>query len=355
MLFNSQLNIIGLDISERSLKAFQFSKGFQGRCKLQAASDVELVSGIIKDGQIVEPENMVQAIKQLLAYPKKGNFIGHHVVACLPETKTFIKMIDIPPMSREEIAEAIKWEAEHHIPIPIAETYWDWELVKKRADEKRLPILLGVAPKELVDNYTQVLNDANLVTVALEIEAMSLVRSLINNANEQRNEATMIIDLGYSRTSLCVYDRDTIQFTVNVPISGSKMTQEISKTLSLTEVEAEKAKIICGFDPKKCRGAMQQILNREIDHLIKRIKETFSFYHEHFPQSDPIKKITLCGGGANFKLIDSYLAQALDMKVVRGNPWCNILGLAPPFSSSIMLSYTTAIGLALRPVAITYA
>ncbi len=348
MIIENQPNIIGLDISERSLKAVQFTSFWGKKIKLKAASDIALEKGIIIDGEIIIKDQFIKAVDRLLSHSKIGNFNTQYVVACLPENKTFIKMIDIPPMTKEEMTQAIKWEAEHHIPLTIDEAYWDWQLVNAKLKTNRLPILLGVAPKNIVNSYTEALNNAKLITLALEIEAVPIVRSLIPLDSSLTTEAVMIIDFGASHTSLCVFDKNTIQFTVSVPISGYQMTEIIAKKLNFSEEEAEKTKIICGLDPKKCEGAMREILYKVIDDLIKRIKETFVFYSEHFPYGNPIKKIILSGGGSNFKFIDSYISEAVKMKVALGDPWCNLKNVIPPYKPSVLISYTTAIGLALR-------
>ncbi|HBV33265.1 TPA: hypothetical protein DIC39_02680 [Patescibacteria group bacterium] len=349
MLFRPHIEVIGLDISQRSLKAVQFARGWSSKLKLRAFSDIELDKGIIVEGDIKQGAALTEAVKRLLAYPKYGKFNTPYVVSCLPEQKTFIKLVDIPPMSKEEIGQAIKWEAEHHIPIPIEETYMDWQLIGKPAPGQRLPVLLGVAPKGIVESYQKVLADAGLINLAQEIEAEAVTRALLP-IDDSSQDTIMIVDLGFSRTSICLWTDNSIQFTVSLPLSGEKLTDAIAKTFNITWEEAEKTKIICGFDPDKCRGSLQKILDQEVDQLIKKIKETFDFYAEHFPNSAPVNQIMLCGGGANFKFIDSYLKDALGLPIVVGNPWLNLKSTPPVLTRAALLSYTTAVGLGLRVV-----
>ncbi len=354
MFFQTKPNIIGLDISERSIKAVQLTKNLRGAWKLKALSDIALAEGIIKDGKIVNLNAMAQAIEKLIIHPKIGRFTTRYAVACLPENKTFIKMIDIPPMSPEEIGEAIKWEAEHHIPLSINDTYWDWQLVGKALPNKRIPVLIGVAPKDIVNSYNQAFKQARLTTIALEIEAEAIVRSLITPTSEKEIGATMIIDFGASHTSLCVYDKETIQFTVSLPISGIAMTQELMHNLNITNAEAEKAKLVYGLDSTRGEGMVHKILLPTIEQLTKKILDTIDFYKEHFTNTQDIKRIILCGGGSNLKQLDTFLTEELNIKAAKGDPWINITGSDAPYKLSLLLSYTTAIGLALRPFTITY-
>lgn len=350
MLFSSQQSSIGLDISDRSIKAVQLRRNLKGNLELQALAKCELPDSVFNDGEIKESEALTHAITEILTTPQIGSFNTTYVTACLPETKTFIKMIDIPPMPENEIGQAVKWEAEHHIPIPIDETYWDWQqITASQKNNARLPVLLAVVPKNIVDSYTKAITEAKLVPIALEVEAVPIARCLLPyKLDPAKTSAVMIIDIGATRTSLMVVDLNSIQFTVSLPISGRGVTETIANSLKLTPDQAEKAKIICGLDPKKCHGAMGDILHQMMDELVSRISESIVFYSEHFPQGNKIEEIVICGGGSNFKQIDNYLNAKLNLPVKRGNAWLNLEPSPSPLKPSELISYTTAIGLALR-------
>lgn len=349
MLFKHQQASIGLDISDRSIKAVQLKRNLKNKLELQGLSSIELPSSVFNEGELKDSAALTNALSVLLTKPKIGYFNTTYITACLPETKTFIKMIDIPPMSDSEMKQAVKWEAEHHIPIPIDDTYWDWQKIGNNNSNSRLPVLLAVVPKNIVDSYTKAIMDAKLIPLALEVEAVPIIRSLHHSSNKENEAAaTMVIDIGATRTSLIVIDLNTIQFTVSLPISGRDVTDTIANSLKLTEEQAEKAKIICGLDPKKCHGAMGEILHQMMDDLINRINESISFYREHFPKGNKIGEIILCGGGSNFKQIDKYLSDNLKLAVTRGNPWLNLDPNRCPLKPAEAVTYATAIGLALR-------
>ncbi len=351
MFFEPQRSSLGLDLSDRSLKAVQLRRTLAGQLTLAGLAAIEVPAGVFEEGELKDPTWLASLISELLTHPQLGAFSASYVVACLPETKTFIKMIDIPPMPAEETSQAIRWEAEHHIPIPIEDTYWDWQKIGEPAGPNgRWPVLLGVVPKGIVDSYTQALVLAKLVPVALEIEAVAITRALLplGQAADPSDTATVIIDLGASRTSLIVVDHKVIQFTVSLPVSGRGITESIATNLKLTESQAEQAKILCGLDPKKCKGIIGEILGTVIDELLSRIREAIVFYREHFPGSHEVDRIMLCGGGSNFKLIDQHLERSLKLSVHRGNPWCNLEPSSAPLKPGELIGYTTAIGLALR-------
>jgi len=347
MLFEPKQNFIGLDISDGSLKAAQFSTTLVGQTKLVGLGYRSLPVGVCTNGEILQPEQFIHELNETIVQPVWGKFTTTYIVASLPESQTFIKLIDIPPMSATEITQAVKWEAEHHIPMPIEETYWDFEQTEQVAPNTRLPILLGVVPKAIVDSHQQILDQSGLTVLALEIEAATICRSLLSH---QDNEACIIIDIGATRTGLILWNGKTIAFTVSLPISGQRITQTIAHTLNISLEEAEKAKIICGLDSKECHGAIKRILDGMLQELANRLHEAIIFYQEHFPGSLPVKKIILTGGGANFAGIANYISGVSQLAVSLGNPWCNLGTAKNPLSPTETISYTTALGLALRKI-----
>ncbi|GAH90129.1 unnamed protein product, partial [marine sediment metagenome] len=77
--------------------------------------------------------------------------------------------------------------------------------------------------------------------------------------------------------------------------------------------------------------------------------------HEHLPpDGEEIKKILLCGRGANLKGLTDFVSSGLKIPVELGNPWINILPeplkQVPELVFEESLGYTTALGLALRGV-----
>lgn len=349
MLFQPRTDHIGLDISDHSLKAVQFIKTLNGRLKLVGLSAQYLADGIIKDGTIKNTVAFTKAVSQLLLKPTWGKFTTNLIVASLPESRTFIKMITVPS-SNQDIAQAVKWEAQHHIPLPLEDTYWDWQTIKSTPnfDNSRQPILLAAAPKDIVESYNQALNQTHLTAIAMEIEAQAIVRSLIPINQVNQTEATMIIDIGGDHTSLIMFSFDTIQFTVSLPISGRAITQTVADTIKLDATQAELAKIKYGLDPSAQHGAIYKILQNMTNELVHRLQESLVFYQEHFPSNPPATSIILCGGAANLKKIDQLLTSEMKIPVRLGNPWCNVSANVNPRPEADALSYTTAIGLALR-------
>ena len=134
---------IGLDISDLSLKLIQLSKA-GNLIKIQALSKVDLEEGLIIDGEIKNKDRLVKKIKELISNPKYGKVSSNNVIACLPEAKTFIKLIEIEN-TPNKLSDIIETEIEKYIPLSTDEIYYDWQTIKNSSDKEL--VLIGVVPK----------------------------------------------------------------------------------------------------------------------------------------------------------------------------------------------------------------
>jgi len=258
-----------------------------------------------------------------------GKVSSDEVIACLPESKTFIKLIEVQK-SPNALVDIIGSEIEKHVPLAVNEIYYDWQVIEDLPDKHF--ILIGAAPKETVNQYTAMLDEAKLSTVALEIEPVAIARCLLKEEKPLsfavKNKLDMggnygLIDIGADHTCMIFYSKNTILFTVNMPISGEEITANISKTLALTKEQAEKAKIICGMDETKANGVIKEILAGMVKNLVAKIKEANQYYENYFSQCGPLNQILLSGGGANITNLLKMVSQELPIEIKMADTLAN--------------------------------
>src|SRR5665647_2099554 len=101
----------GLDLSDLSIKVMQLEK--EGEVdRIRSFGSLDIPAGNIEDGKIINKDKVAALIKETIkkAGPKKIN--TKQVICSLPESKAFLRSINIPKMEKEEAKEAIKWEME---------------------------------------------------------------------------------------------------------------------------------------------------------------------------------------------------------------------------------------------------
>lgn len=280
-------------------------------------------------------------------------------------------MIQLPRMKEEELEKAVHFEAENYVPLPAVKVYLDFQVVQPLYNYlDHLDVLIIALPKKIVDPYLSCLKGAGLRPLAFEIESQAIARSLVKN--EISPFPLLLIDLGAIRTSFIMFSGYSLKFTSSIPVSSKIFTEAIANNLKINLEEAERLKRKYGLEDEtrlKISNSSGVMVKREeifeslipsLTDLIEQIKKYLDYYqthspHEHLlPDSKGIKKILLSGGGANLKGLASFLSSELRIPVELANPWVNILPKekkeVPQLSFENSLSFTTALGLALRGV-----
>ncbi len=310
---------LGIDISDLSLKLIQLNK-LRGKIKIQAINSRELLPGIIQDGEIINSTAFIKELKELVSKPSFGDISTNNVVACLPDSKTYIKLIKIEK-NPNSINAMITNEIQKNVPLIESDMYYDWQLISR--DKNFSYVLIGAAKKDIVNSYISHLNQAGLNVGSLEPEPSAVVRALLDEENPLKNITDNknygIIDIGAKRTNIVFYANKSIITSISLPISGNEITEKISKNLEINMDQAEKAKIICGLDKNKAKGIIDEILKTMVKDLILKIKNSIDFYESNYSELGSIESIILCGGGANIKNLDKEIEEGVGIQTTVGS------------------------------------
>jgi type IV pilus assembly protein PilM len=365
-MFNfSKKPAFGLDLSDLSLKIIQLKR--KGKeLALASYAKKAMPAGLIQGGEIKKEKEVTAILKQALTEVKGEPLRTKRVICNLPEEKVFVRVIQLPRMKKEEIDQAIRWEAEAHIPLSIDEVYLDWQIIKPLKNHlDHFDVLIAAAPKTLINSYLIVLKNSGLQPIAFEPESVAVVRSLIKKDEGLR--PILIVDLGATGTNFVIFSALAIRFTAHIAISGQLFAQAIMEKLGVSQTQAEQLKIKLGLDKivkikvkegksSEEHGKVYQALEPLLNDLVKQIQDYISFYHEHATHvhgpDGAITQVLLCGGDSLLNNLPSFLSSKLNLPVKLGNPWINIYSTPPKkilgVSYRKSLTYTTALGLALR-------
>ena len=350
---------VGLDISDLTLKVAQVNK--RGRSiRMQAMNRLSLEEGIIDGGEIKDRRKLLNSIRKLWKDPLLGSINSDKVVASLPDTKTFVKLL-IVDKSPNDLSETIEAEIEKNVPYMINKVYYDWQIIEEGEDS--YSVLVGACPKEISDDYYNLLTEAGFSVEALEIEAIALARALLEEEAPRKSKSKkknnyLIVDLGKSRSTFVVYSQGAIIFTADIEVGGDDITQEIDEKLNLSYKEAEKKKVQHSKGgSSKSNIEVEKIIDQKFMEINKKINEIAGFYNNRYSDRGKIGKILLCGGGANYNNIESLIT-ASNVDTQRGDPLIHLSDTKTEISKKIgkkksynrSLSYTTAIGLTLGKV-----
>ncbi len=357
-----QPEAFGLDISDLSLKIVKLEK--KGKfLSLASFGEAKIKPGIVEQGEIKDEAALVKIIKDGLNKVKGKKIKTKRIICSLPEEKAFLQVIQMPKMEEEELKTAVPFESENYIPLPIERVYLDFKIVRPVKDHlDHFDVLIAAFPKKIANPYLSCFKKAGLIPQALEIESQAITRALIKN--ELSPFPVLIIDFGRARTNFIVFSGYSLRFTTTIPISSQGLTEAISQTLKEDLSQAEKLKLKYGLemDAKKDtkKKKVFEAMVPALTDLVEQIEKYIDYYqthrkHEHLlPDGRKIKKVLLCGQGANLKGLDDFLSLPLKIPIELANPWINILPEplkeVPELPFQESLGYTTALGLALRGI-----
>jgi Tfp pilus assembly PilM family ATPase len=105
-IFDQQLEVLALHLGATELQALQL-KTEGSSLIIKAYGSCPLPKDTLTADAIVAPDVLAKTISELVARPAFGAFTTKLVAVSIPESKSFIRVIQIPVMPKKEIENAI--------------------------------------------------------------------------------------------------------------------------------------------------------------------------------------------------------------------------------------------------------
>jgi len=335
----------GLDIGSTSIKVAEVRREGE-KFRLVSAG----LTPTSQPGMESEAEKdlvfLATAIKKLHQDAKITN---KNVVIALPENKIFSRVITLPQMSDDELAQALQWEAEQFIPMPIKDVSLDSMVVsqgKKGQVEQQMEVLVVAAPNNLIKKYQQIIAMAGFRLVAIETELVAAARALLAAGSP----ASIIVDFGAMTTDIAIVRNGLLCFSRSIPSAGQAFTRAISTTLSLETGQAEQYKTAYGLTEKKLEGKVKEAITPVVNLVVNEIKKAIQFWQEK--EKEAIKTIILSGGSANLPEVTSFLTKAIGVEVQVADPFVLLLKDEKQIANFRQSTpfFPVAVGLAMKEV-----
>lgn len=337
--------IFGLDIGSTQIKVAEI-KLVGGKKELNALG----IAPTPSKGALSEAESdqfaLAEAIRNLV---REAKISTPYVVASLPESQIFTRVIEMPPLTDSELQSAIKYESEQYIPIPLPDVKLDYEVLYRPAqgEDKKMEVLLVAAPNVLINRYLKIINMAGLKPHALETEVTAAVRSLI--INSQFSPTTLVLDIGATTTELSTVSDKKIVFTRSIATGGAAFTRAVAQDLGFETDQAEEYKRTYGLDSTQLEGKITAAIKPIFDVITGEVQRALAYWAGKHADNT-IKRIVVAGGSAKLPGLIPYLADATGLEGQVGDPWTGLSfnpSLGREFKDEGPV-YAIAVGLALK-------
>jgi type IV pilus assembly protein PilM len=348
MLFAKKKEVVGLDIGSRSIKIGEVSAN-KNKFMLKKFGMIDLAPGLIEDGNITDPLQVSNVIKQLF---KAYNVKEENVAVSIGGYSVIVKKINVQTMTENQLQDIIHMEAEQYIPFDMNDVNIDFQILgESDSNPNQMNVVLVAAKKEMVNNYVNLVEMAGLNPCIIDVDAFAL-QNVYDVNYESEDENVALIDIGAGKTSLNILKNKMSVFMRDVSLGCKQINQEISSVLGCSLDEAEQIKLN-NTGEKISRDHLKKIVTAVVSDWCDEIRRALDFFYSTYPE-DQIKKIILSGGGANIDEFRSLLAEETFADVEAINPFKKIEVDADRFENSYLNAIAPqaaiCMGLALRKV-----
>jgi type IV pilus assembly protein PilM len=355
---------LGVDIGTSGVRIIQLSLQRE-RIKLEKYGEIEARTFYERPFRTFEKSTLLLSntdiARSILAICKESNISERKAIFSIPDFASFSTNIDLPPMTKDEISQTVRFEARHHVPLPLAEVTLDWSIIEgDLSDKKKTPltVLLVAVPNEIINQYRQIANMSNLELEGLEVEIFGLVRSLVG----EDKKTIALLDIGAQSTTISIIDQGILKVSHSFDVAGNELTQVLSKALNVDYKKAEEFKEKQGLKslvsniPEDGKNKKPSLITRKvgdilkplIDLIITETKRTSQNFHQ--TKGKKVQKVIIAGGSALLPGLQDYIADDLKIETEIANPFSDIT--YPPILEGILRkmgpSYAIAVGMALK-------
>ncbi len=330
---------VALDIGSYTIKAIQGKPGKNFKVTKAIEVPNELGTAVAVDE--ASREKLAEIIKELF---QSNNLPKRDVRLSLPETLVSTKVISIPPLSDAELASAIQWQAEQHIPIPFEELSLEYQVIYRpshQEKDRQMIVLLVGARKSIIEKYLEVFLPAEIEPTILETHTLSLMRAV---QFVDTDPITILVHVGATTTDMAIMHELQLRFVFTSNTAGQVLTRNIEVALEFDPKQAEQYKRSYGIDPDQLQGKIREIVMPTLRTFALDIQKATQFFES---QNAPavVKRIVLSGGTAQLPGLVQFLAEQLGMEVLIASPFATASGEVPQVNQPV---YTVCAGLLMR-------
>ncbi len=343
---------IGLDVSTGSIKVAEVNISRREPI-LTNLGIIMLPEGVVREGEIEDAPTVSTYLRELW---KQNKISKKRVVLGISNQKVIVRPMDLPYMPEDELENAVKYQVQEFIPIPIDDAIVDYEVVDEymTGEEERMQtILLAAAHREMISGFMDAVLGAGLMPAAVELKAFAMARSLIKKEYQFLEEegaepagSVCLINVGAGICNIAVVKEGTPRFVRMLMRGGDFFTKLLVDHLNIAPAEAEEIK-----GGRSADANANALLQREIQAFVGEIRRSLEYYISQTQERD-LNKVVLSGSGSKMINLPLELNRGLRLPIEIGHPLQNVqLGkvpYAPEDLAELEASIAVCVGLALR-------
>ncbi len=277
---------------------------------------IELMPDAIVEGEIMDREMVVEAIRECV---NQADIKDDDVSTSIGGRSVIVKKIIMDKMASADAEEAIFWEAEQHVPFDIDDICLDFQIVREDIGANQMEILLVAAKKETVQSHAELIREADLRPVLVDVDAFAVQNAWEATNGGPSEDVVGLMNVGADVTSICVIQNGTPYFTRDLNVGTNRLVEEFQKEFGVSFDEARDFVA----HPEKVDEAdadrLVEIVRSVAQDLSTGIDRSISYLRTS-GDAESIDRVVLSGGGARFPGLQDLLAEHGQYEVEIGDP-----------------------------------
>lgn len=323
----------GLTIEQTGVRFTQLKNNKTWELEKQAFLPLE--PGTIIENQIADEEKLRLQIRQ---WAEQEGLKGTRVALSVPPSQVIIRKMSIPALQAKQVQQLVALEVETGLHLPFEEPVYDFipigqesQIQDDGSEEQVTKVLVFAAPRKLITEYIEILDEAGIKTESVEVSATALGR-MAEIAQGKPFADTMLVHLEHAQL-------DVYMFREGHPI--------FMRTINLLDIESE-APIFESesYLAQKASLASDQLSMEQLVEVTAEISRMLNFYQYSLHDGAArITELVVTGADSIRKQLVGELRQALAEIDIHGLE----LEAAPGKHADPSLNlYRVAVGAALR-------
>jgi type IV pilus assembly protein PilM len=309
--------VIGLDVGTNAVTVAEVVPGTPPR--LVAFGQVALARDVMREGEIVDSEGVTAAISRLrteLGLRRARVRVG------LATPRLIVRQVEMPVMTREELAGALRFQAQELIPIPLDEAVIDFAIlgtVENDAGESVMQVLLAAAHAATVTRLVEAVEGAGLGVESVDLVPLALIRALGHAVSDNGSGAEGIVSFGGGVTCVVVHENGIPRFVRVLGSGGRELTDAVAAGLELPFETAESIKRQVGNVSDDVVARARVSLERPLAAVLDEVRSSLDYYRNQ-PGAARLLRVVTTGGGALLPGLVDRLSTLVGLPVQMAEP-----------------------------------
>jgi type IV pilus assembly protein PilM len=357
--------ITGLEIEAGSIAATEVR--LNGGPTVTGSAVAPLAAGAVREGEVADRDALSEGLRSMWA----ENKLSRRVRLGVANPRLVFRTMRLPAIEDpEELAAAVRFQAQDELPMPLDQAVLDHHVVGGAAaidgGKPQIQVAVVAARKDMISSYVDPLRRAGLQPVGVDLSAFGMIRALAANGNVETGPAAdqgpdgepqaqnggvgavLYCHIG-EITNLAVANGRSCLFTRSSASGLGHPAESLAAKRGLTTEHSRQwlAHVGLGEPVEGIEGDAslvndaREALEEGASALAGELRLSLDYYGAQ-EDASPVESVVVCGPGSAIQGLPELLQDVLGVPLGIGRPPA-LSGLGDDASARLTVSYGLAL------------